>query len=86
MIRYFASDMILHDDSNAAYLVLPNAKSHITGQFYLSTTPPPLPLKPSPPSNSPILTECRTFCNVVASAAEAETDGLFHNAQTCIPI
>jgi hypothetical protein len=85
-IRYFASDMILHADSDAAYLVLPNAKSRIAGHFYLSATPPDLPLKPTPPPNGPILTECRTLRNVVASAAEAETGGLFHNAQTCIPI
>jgi len=31
IIRYYASDMILHVDTNAAYLVLPNAKSSIAG-------------------------------------------------------
>jgi hypothetical protein len=85
-IRYYASDMVLHVDSDAAYLVLPNAKSRIAGHYYLSATPPKPPLKPSPPLNGPILTECRTLRNVVASAAEAETGGLFHNAQTCLPI
>jgi hypothetical protein len=85
-IRYYASDMVLHVDSDAAYLVLPNAKSRIAGHYFLSSTPPKHPLKPSPQPNGPILTECRTLRNVVASAAEAETGGLFHNAQTTLPI
>ena len=31
VIRYYDSDMILQIDSDAAYLVLPNAKSRISG-------------------------------------------------------
>ena len=34
------------------------------------------------PHNAPILIECKTIRNVVCSAAEAETAGLFHNGQT----
>ena len=30
-IRYYASDMVLHVDSDAAYLVTPKAKSRIAG-------------------------------------------------------
>jgi len=33
-LRYHASDMILHVDSDAAYLVAPNAKSRIAGFYY----------------------------------------------------
>ena len=35
-IRYHASDMTLHFDSDADYLVLPTARSRITGYFYLN--------------------------------------------------
>ena len=36
--------------------------------------------------NAPILTECKTIKNVVGSAAEAETGGLYGNAQMGIII
>ena len=32
-VRYYTSDMVLSIDSDAAYLVLPNARSRITGYF-----------------------------------------------------
>lgn len=34
IIRYHASDMILHVDSDAAYLVQPNARSRYAGHFF----------------------------------------------------
>lgn len=82
-IRFHASDMILHVDTDAAYLVMPNAKSRIAGYFYLSSdlskgTPVPL--------NGPILVECTTIKHVVGSAAEAECGGCYHNAQKAVPI
>ncbi len=43
-------------------------------------------LLPTPKPNGPILIECKTLKHVVASAAEAETGGLFLNGQTAIPI
>ena len=76
-IQYYASYMILHVDSNAAYLVAPNAKSRITGYYYLSD----LPSKKHNKINGAVLVECRYLKHVVASAAEAETGGLFHNCQ-----
>ena len=39
-----------------------------------------------PPANGPIHTECRILKHVVASAAEAEVGGLFHNGQTAVPL
>ena len=36
-IRYHASDMILHVDSDVAYLVLPNTRSRIAGHYFLSS-------------------------------------------------
>ena len=73
-IRFHASDMILHVDSDAAYLVAPNAKSRIAGYYYLGDRPE----KQTNKINGAILVECRYLKHVVASAAEAETGGLFH--------
>ena len=33
-IRYFASDMTLHIDSDDSYLVLPNAQRRIVGYYF----------------------------------------------------
>ena len=82
-IRYHASDMILHIDSDAAYLVLPRARSRLAGHFFLGPDPTKTPVTTS---NGPLLTECKTICHVVSSAAEAETAALFHNAQAARPI
>ena len=82
-IRYHACDMCLHVDSDAAYLVLPKARSRLAGHYFMSDDPNHNKI---PPPNGPILTECRTIRRVVASSAEAETSALFHNAQTAIPI
>ena len=82
-VRYKASDMVLNVDSDAAYLVAPKARSRIAGYFFLSsepTTTQPAQL------NGAILVECKTLRHVVASAAEAETAGVFHNAHTAIPL
>ena len=78
IIRYHASNMVLHIDTDAAYLVMPGAKSRIAGYYYLSSD------TNQPPLNGPILVLCKTLQHVVASAAEAETAGLFFNAQTGI--
>jgi len=77
-IRFQASNMILHIESDAAYLVFPGARSRYAGHFYLSNQ--------IPSSNGPIHTECRTIQNVVCSAAEAECAGLFGNCQLGIQI
>ncbi len=85
-LRFSASDMILHVDSDAAYLVQDGARSRIAGHYILSSRPPPAPQIPIKQPNAPILVECKTLRNVVASAAEAETGGLFHNAQNIMHI
>ena len=84
-IRFYASDMTLYAESDAAYLVQLNAKSRIAGLFYLSNKHLPNTF-PSPARNGPILIICKTIRHVVASAAEAETAGLFYNARESIPI
>ena len=59
-IRYIASDMCLHVDSDASYLSVSKARSHVVGFHYLSSQPrdptkaptatdppPPFPMAPS---------------------------------------
>ena len=82
-IRYHASDMVLHVDSNAAYLIVYKAKSQIAGYYHLSDHPN---CTNQSSSNGAILVECKTLRHVVASAAEAEVTGVFHNAQISLPI
>ena len=82
-LRYYASDMQLWVDSNAAYLVLPQARSRLAGYFYLGDDlTPTISQKP----NGAVLVECKTICHVVSSSAEAEVAGVFHNAKQAIPI
>ena len=87
VLQFSKSDMILYVDSDAAYLVLPKARSRIAGHFYLGNQPSPAPTTPNPEStNAPIHTACKRLRNVVSSAAEAETGGIFYNSQYAIPI
>ena len=83
VIRYHKSDMVLHVDSDVAYLVLPKTRSRLAGHYFLSTDPT---LTCTILPNGPILTECQTIKHVVASSAEAEISALFHNAQSALPI
>ena len=83
-VRYYASDMQLNVDTDAAFLVLPKARSCIAGYFWL-------PNDPEGPKrqyidNLPILIECKTLRLVVSSAAESETHSTFHNAKKSLPI
>ncbi len=81
-IRYHASDMILTVNTDAAYLVvLPKACSSVAGYFYLSNITPDYRTS-TPMPNGSILVECHGLHNVVSCAAEAETGGTFHNAQS----
>jgi hypothetical protein len=84
VVRFYASGMVLCIVSDAAYLVLPDARSRCAGLFFLSdhsnTTPP------QTPSNGAVHVLCKTIHGVPASAAEAETVGLFMNAQEAIPM
>jgi hypothetical protein len=80
-LHYYTSDMQLQVDSDDAYLVLPQAKSRYAGFFYLGT-----PHSTKGKLNGAILVPCKSIRSVVASAAEAETGGLFHNGQEAIII
>ena len=83
ILRYYASDMLLTAESDAAYLVLPKARSQAAGIFYLHNHPTS---KPHPTLNGAILVECTTLRHVVSSAAEAEVGALYHNARVIIPL
>ena len=83
-IQYHASDMILHVDTDLAYLVLPNARSRVAGHYFLSNHPSPRG-NPKPAPNGAIHTGCQTLENVVSSAAKGKCSGLFINGQQIIP-
>ena len=83
-LRYYSSDMILCLISDAAYLVLPNASSCYATLFTLTDKPTTNPPKPTP--NGPLHVIVKTIKGVPASAAEAETGGIFIGAQEACPI
>jgi hypothetical protein len=90
-IRYIASDMCLHIDSDASYLSVSKARSRVAGFHYLSSKPrdpnkAPSSTDPPPPANGAILTPCHIMREVVSSAAEAELGGLFYNGKEACPI
>ena len=82
-IRFYARDMILHVDRDAAHLVSPKARTRIAGYFHLSDHPN---ITKHPKLNGAILVECKTLHNVVSSSAESEVAGIYHNAGIAIPI
>ena len=85
-IRYHASDMILAVCSDAAYLVLPNARSRAAGHFFLTDLPGAISSPPNPKLNGAVHVLCKTIRTVAASASEAETGSLFLNAQEAVPM
>lgn len=81
-LRVHASDMILNIDSDASYLVAPKARSRVAGYYQLASHPDNTPHFNI---NGDILVECKTLRHVVESSAEAETTGVFFNAQNALP-
>jgi len=73
--------MQLHVDSDAAYLVQSQARSRYAAYFYLGSPQPTHYFL-----NGAVLVTCKTIRSVCASAAEAETAGIFQNAQHAILI
>ena len=67
VIRYKVSNMVLHVDSDLAYITMPEARSCYDGNFYLSDWPLPRPVKITPKGNGLIYTKCKTICNMVSS-------------------
>jgi hypothetical protein len=85
-IQYHASVMVLHVESDADCLVLPKAQSRAAGHYFFSNWPRPAPHKHNPAPNGPIHTLCKTIKNVMSSAAESETGGVYMNGKESIPI
>ena len=86
-LHFTASNMILHVDSDTAYLVQDRAHRRIAGHYILSSHPTLAPQIPHKTPNAPILVKCKTLQHVVALTAEAENGGgLFNNAQTILHV
>jgi len=77
-IIFRASEMILTIDSDAAYQVAPKSRSRAAGYHFFGN-------KDGKLFNGPIFILAKIIKNVMASAAEAETGGLYMNAQEAIP-
>ena len=71
--------MVLHVESDAAYLTILEARSCYTGHFYMSDWPSPSPIKPNHEKKLHNYTECKTIRNDVSSTAEAETQLTLNN-------
>ena len=78
-VIYRASDMVLRVDSDAAYLVAPEARSRAGGYHYMSNTKGTI-------FNGPVLVLAKVIKNVMASATEAELGALFMNAQEAVAL
>jgi hypothetical protein len=90
-LRYYKSGMVLYVHTDASYLSELNARSRLGGLFFLSSMPAnpqrqPLATDPAPPMNGAIKTNSTIMKAVLASAAEAETGGMFYNCQDALPI
>ena len=80
---FHAIDIILQADSDAAYLVLPKERSRIAGYFRLDNN---LKNTRYQHPNGAVLIEYNTLRNMVSSAAEADTCGIFYNPQIVVLI
>jgi hypothetical protein len=85
-IRYVASDMYLHVNSDASYLSEAKARSRVGGTFFLSDRPKNVSATPSPTATPPqhngaIHTIISIMRNVMASATLAELAVFFHHAR-----
>ena len=76
VIQLHSSDMILYIESDADYLVLPQAHSRVASIFYLRNA-----TSRRPRLNRAIQFICKNLQNVVSSAAEAETGVIFIGGQ-----
>ena len=83
-IRFYASDMQLHVDTDTAFLVLPKACSRIAGYFCLLNNR--VPGLKHYEDNGAIVIKCKTLRSVLTSAAESETHGAFINAKKIITL
>ena len=59
IIRYKSRNMVLHVDSDAAYLNMLESRSFYSGYFYLRDWPLKKLIKPNPKINGPIHIDCK---------------------------
>jgi hypothetical protein len=90
-IRYWASDMILHVESDASYLSETKGRSRAAGVHFLSCQSlnpnvAPTANDDSTPHNGAIYVHCQILKEVLSSAAEAELAALFHNGKEAYSI
>ena len=76
IVRHHDSIMVLHMDSDAAYLALPKTRIRIAGYFQLSNHPK---CNDPPFLNGAMLVACKVLHHVVSLAAQSETAGVFYN-------
>jgi hypothetical protein len=81
IIRYHASDMILHIHRDASYLSVSNTRIRLGGLFFFGNRSPQ-----EDTLNGSILNVASVIKNVVASAAESEVGACFQNAQSGAPL
>ena len=84
-LRFTTSDMVLHINTDAAFLVQPQAKSRVAG-YYFMRSEIVNNVDPETKLNAPILAKIKTLRYIVGSAAEAEIGGLYTRGQTAVPI
>jgi hypothetical protein len=80
VIQYHASDIILKTTSDAAYLVQPKARSRAAAHVHLGWQ------HNSNRVNGALDVLCKTIKNVVSSAAEAKTGGIYLGGKHACPI
>ena len=78
-IIYRASNMVIQSDSDAAYLVCPEARSRAGGYTFVGD-------KHNTSFNGPITVLAKVIKHVMSSAAEAEVIAVFMIAQELIPL
>jgi hypothetical protein len=90
VVRYTASDMVLHVESDASYQSETKARSRVAGYHYLGPNPAAESTNgdkaPDIPTNGPVTVISHILNVVVSSAAEAETAGLYYNCREACAI
>ncbi len=79
IVTYHASDMVLAGHSDASYLSESNARSHLSGHFFMSNN------AAKPPNNGAILTTAQIIKAAMSLAAEAEVGALYINCREAVP-
>ena len=76
---YCVSDLILNIDSDAAYLVAPKDRSQVGEFYYMGNSNKQL-------INGPVAVNAKIIKNIMSSASEAKSGGLYMNAKVAVPM